>query len=85
MPVRTIGIIGAGTMGRGVTQVAATAGLDVVLVDVSEAALDEGVTTVLRDLDRLVANGKLSATDKDAAVGRITRSVGYDALGQPTS
>jgi 3-hydroxybutyryl-CoA dehydrogenase len=80
MPVRTIGIIGAGTMGRGVTQVAATAGLDVVLVDVSEAALDGGVTTVLRDLDRLVANGKLSATDKDAAVGRITRSVGYDAL-----
>jgi 3-hydroxybutyryl-CoA dehydrogenase len=80
MPVRTIGIIGAGTMGRGVAQVAATAGLDVVLVDVSEAALDEGVAAVLRDLDRLVANGKLSSTDKDAAVGRITRSVDYDAL-----
>ena len=80
MPVRTIGIIGAGTMGSGIAQVATTAGLDAVLVDVSEAAVDKGVSTVARNLDRLVAKGKMSAPEKDAALGRITRSPAYDAL-----
>jgi len=80
MPVRTIGIIGAGTMGSGIAQVATAAGLNAVLVDVSEAAVDKGVAIVARNLDRLVAKGKMSATDKDAALDRITRSTAYDAL-----
>jgi 3-hydroxybutyryl-CoA dehydrogenase len=80
MPLSTIGIIGAGTMGSGIAQVSATAGLNVILVDVTAAAVDKGVATVVRNLDRLVAKGKMSATEKDAAVGRITRSIAYDAL-----
>ncbi len=80
MPVRTIGIIGAGTMGSGIAQVAATAGLNIILIDVSEVAIDRGVATVARNLDRLVAKDKMSAADKDAALGRITRSSAYDAL-----
>jgi 3-hydroxybutyryl-CoA dehydrogenase len=80
MPVRTIGIIGAGTMGSGIAQVAATAGLNVILIDVSEVAVDRGAATVARNLDRLVAKDKMSAADKDAALGRITRSSAYDAL-----
>ncbi len=80
MPVSTIGVIGAGTMGSGIAQVSATAGLNAILVDVSEAAVDKGVATVTRNLDRLVAKGKLSAAEKGAAVGRITRSIAYDAL-----
>jgi 3-hydroxybutyryl-CoA dehydrogenase len=80
MPVCTIGIIGAGTMGSGIAQVAATAGFNVVLIDVSEAAVDKSVASVAHNLDRLVTKGKMSATDKDAALGRITRSVAYDAL-----
>ncbi len=80
MPIRTIGIIGAGTMGSGIAHVSATAGFSVVLVDVSETAVDKGVATVARNLDRLVAKGKMSAAEKDAAVGRITRSTAYDAL-----
>jgi 3-hydroxybutyryl-CoA dehydrogenase len=80
MPIRTIGIIGAGTMGNGIAQVAALAGLNVVLVDVGEAALDKAVTAIGRNLDRLVAKGKLTATDKEAALGRISRSVSFDAL-----
>jgi 3-hydroxybutyryl-CoA dehydrogenase len=79
MPVRTIGIIGAGTMGSGIAQVAATAGFNVVLIDVSEAAVDKGVASVARSLERVVHKGKMSATDKDAALGRITRSAAYDA------
>jgi len=80
MPVRTIGIIGAGTMGSGIAQAATTAGLDAVFVDVSEAPVDKGVATVARNLDRFVAKGKMTAPEKDAALGRITRSTVYDAL-----
>jgi 3-hydroxybutyryl-CoA dehydrogenase len=80
MPVRSIGIVGAGTMGSGIAQISATTGLDVVLVDVSEAAVDKGVATVARNLDRLVAKGKMPQTEKDAALGRIARSTALDAL-----
>jgi 3-hydroxybutyryl-CoA dehydrogenase len=80
MPIRTIGIIGAGTMGSGIAQVSATAGLNVVLIDISEAAVDRGVTSIAHNLDRLVTNGKISASDRDTALGRITRSIAYDAL-----
>ena len=80
MAVRTIGIIGAGTMGSGIAQVTATAGFNVILVDVSEAAVDKGVATVASNLARLVAKGTLPAADKDAALSRINRSAAYDAL-----
>jgi len=74
MPIRTVGIIGAGTMGSGIAQVAATAGLDVILIDVSVAAIDKGLAAVARNLDRVIAKGKMSGTDKDAALKRIARS-----------
>jgi 3-hydroxybutyryl-CoA dehydrogenase len=80
MAVRTIGIIGAGTMGSGIAQISATAGLNVILVDVSEAAVDKGIATVACNLARLAARGTLSAADKDAALRRINRSATYDAL-----
>jgi 3-hydroxybutyryl-CoA dehydrogenase len=80
MPVRTIGIIGAGTMGSGIAQVSATAGLDVILIDVSEAAVDKGGAAIGRNLDRLVTKGNMSAADADAALGRITRSTAYGTL-----
>ena len=80
MLIRTIGVIGAGTMGSGIAQISATAGLNVVLVDVSEVAVEKGVATVARNLDRLVAKGRMSPLEKDAAVGRIARSTALDAL-----
>jgi len=81
MPIRTIGIIGAGTMGSGIAQVSsATAGLNVVLIDISEAAVDKGVAAVARNLERLVAKGTMVAADKDAALRRITRSTACEAL-----
>jgi len=52
----------------------------VILIDVSEAAVDKGFATVARNLDRVVAKGKMSTADKDASLGRITRSVAHDAL-----
>jgi 3-hydroxybutyryl-CoA dehydrogenase len=80
MPVHTVGIIGAGTMGSGIAQVAATAGFNVVLVDISEAAAAKGLAAVARNLDLLVAKGKMSVADKNTALGRIARSTAYAAL-----
>ncbi|MDT3671033.1 MAG: 3-hydroxybutyryl-CoA dehydrogenase [Aromatoleum sp.] len=71
MEIRTIGVIGAGTMGNGIAQVCAVAGYDVVMVDISAEAVDRGVTTIAASLDRLVKKEKLAAGDRDAALARV--------------
>ena len=68
MGIQTIGIIGAGTMGNGIAQACAVVGLDAIMQDVSEAALDKGVKTVSGSLDRLVKKGTMSEADKAAAM-----------------
>ena len=80
MPVRIVGIVGAGTMGAGIAQVVSSAGFNVILADVSEAAAARGVTTIARNLDRLVEKQKLSSAERDAALQRITAASSYDAL-----
>ncbi len=71
MEIRTIGVIGAGTMGNGIAQVCAVAGYDVVMVDISAEAVDRGVTTISASLDRLVKKEKLAAGERDAALARV--------------
>jgi 3-hydroxybutyryl-CoA dehydrogenase len=78
--VQTIGVVGAGTMGHGIAQVAAQSGLQVILVDVAPAALERGSTQIAKGLERLVAKGKLAAEERDAALGRITTDSRLDAL-----
>lgn len=80
MTISTVGIIGAGTMGNGIAQACAVSGLDVVMVDVSDAAVQKGVATVSGSLDRLIKKDKMSAADKDAALARIKGSTSYDDL-----
>ncbi|OAF18567.1 MULTISPECIES: 3-hydroxybutyryl-CoA dehydrogenase [Bradyrhizobium] len=70
--IQTVGIIGAGTMGNGIAQICAAAGLDVVMVDISDAAVSRGIATVGGSLDRLVKKEKLSASDREATLKRIT-------------
>jgi 3-hydroxybutyryl-CoA dehydrogenase len=70
--IQTIGIIGAGTMGNGIAQVCAAAGVPVTMIDISDAAVARGLATVGSSLDRLVKKEKLTAADKDAALSRIT-------------
>ena len=82
MSIQTIGIIGAGTMGNGIAQACATAGLRAIMVDISEAALQKGLATISGSLERLVKKEKISAADKDAALSRIQTSTQYDALQQ---
>ena len=79
-PVQTIGVIGAGTMGSGIAQSCAVAGLAVTMIDVDEAAVARGRNAVSASLDRLVKKEKLSAADKDAALARITGTTNYGAL-----
>ena len=54
MKIETVGIIGAGTMGNGIAQACATSGINVVMVDISEAAVQKGLATVAGSLDRLI-------------------------------
>jgi 3-hydroxybutyryl-CoA dehydrogenase len=80
MGIQTVGIIGAGTMGNGIAQACAVAGLRAVMVDINEAAVAKGLATVSGSLDRLVKKEKLSAADKDAALARIQGSTNYEDL-----
>ncbi|MEH1013927.1 3-hydroxybutyryl-CoA dehydrogenase [Micromonospora sp. CPCC 206060] len=76
----SIGVVGLGTMGAGIVEVFARNGIDAVAVEISEAALERGRTTLTRSTDRAVAKGKLDPTDRDALLSRVTFAVGLDAL-----
>ena len=80
MRITTVGIIGAGTMGNGIAQACAVSGIHVVMVDISEAAVAKGIATVAGSLERLLKKEKISAADRDAALGRIQGSTRYDDL-----
>ena len=80
MVITTVGLIGAGTMGNGIAQACAVSGINVVMVDISEAAVAKGIATVSGSLDRLLKKEKISADDKAAAMARIQGSTSYDDL-----
>ncbi len=80
MSIRTVGIVGAGTMGNGIAQACAVAGLNVVMVDIADAAVAKGLATVSGSLDRLLKKEKITAADKAAALARIKGSTSYDDL-----
>jgi 3-hydroxybutyryl-CoA dehydrogenase len=67
-------------MGNGIAQACAVCGIEVVMVDVAQAALDRGLAAVGASLERLVKKDRLSAADRDAALARIRGSTSYDAL-----
>jgi 3-hydroxybutyryl-CoA dehydrogenase len=71
MSIQTVGIIGAGTMGNGIAQACAVAGIDAVMLDINEAAVQKGLATISASLDRLVKKEKMSAEQKAAALARI--------------
>ena len=80
MKIEHVGVIGAGTMGNGIAQVSALAGIRVTLVDVTNAARERGLTAIRGSLDRLVRKEKLTSADKDAALARIQTTTDYAAL-----
>ena len=80
MNIEQIAVIGAGTMGNGIAQVCAVAGYQVLLVDVSDAALERGVATFSKNLERQVSKGTLDADKAEAAKTRIRTSTDYAQL-----
>ena len=71
MDIRTVGIVGAGQMGNGIAHVFALAGFEVLLNDITQAALDKAVALIDRNMERQVSRGKIAETDRQAALGRI--------------
>ena len=73
--INTVGIIGAGTMGNGIAQACAVAGIHALMIDINEAAIERGIKTVSGSLDRLIRKEKLSEAQKADAMARITGSI----------
>ncbi|HZC97483.1 MAG TPA: 3-hydroxybutyryl-CoA dehydrogenase [Bradyrhizobium sp.] len=69
--IESIGIVGAGTMGNGIAQVCAAAGLQVTMADISDASLTRGMSVVSNSLERLVDKQKMTDADRQAALSRI--------------
>ncbi|MEX1129065.1 MAG: 3-hydroxybutyryl-CoA dehydrogenase [Vicinamibacterales bacterium] len=78
--IRTIGVIGAGTMGNGIAQVFAQSGYEVRLADAVAPALDRARGTIEKSFSKFVEKGKLTPEDRDAALGRLTTGTDVGAL-----
>jgi 3-hydroxybutyryl-CoA dehydrogenase len=70
--IDTVGVVGAGTMGNGIAQVAAMNGYDVIMRDIEQQYVENGLESIEHSLDRLVSSEKLSQADADATRDRIT-------------
>ena len=68
MEIKTVGVIGAGTMGNGIAHVFARSGFNVVLCDVEQRFLERAVATITKNLDREVAKNKITAAEKESAL-----------------
>ena len=71
MEIKTVGVVGAGTMGNGIAHVFARSGYSVILCDIEQRFLDRALETIGKNLDREVAKNKIAAGDKASALGRI--------------
>ena len=80
MTIKTIGVVGAGTMGNGIAQVFARAGYAVRLVDVAQPMLDRARSTIDKSLAKFVEKGALAAADRDATLARLSVFTTVDAL-----
>ena len=80
MELGKIAVVGAGTMGNGISQALAVAGIDVVMTDIAQAQLERAVATVSGSLDRLVKKEKMSAEQKAAALAHIRTSTDVGAV-----
>src|SRR4030095_15207491 len=80
--IKTIGVVGSGTMGNGIAHVAARAGYRVILADVQQDALNRGLETISRNLDRELAKNKLSISDKSEVISRIAGTADMGRLSE---
>jgi 3-hydroxyacyl-CoA dehydrogenase len=79
-PVARVGVIGAGTMGGGITMNFLSAGIPVTLVETTQEALDRGIATIRRNYDSAVKKGRMTVEKLDATMALITPSLSLEAL-----
>ena len=80
MKLQKIGVLGAGTMGAGIAQVAAQAGFAVLLVDVDEGLVERGLKVIAKSLEKAIERGKIPAEVKESTLGKINCGVGLNIL-----
>ena len=80
MSIKTVGVVGAGTMGNGIAQVCAAAGLRVIMQDIGEAQVERGLNTISGSLERLIKKEKISAADKEATLANIETTTSLEKL-----
>ena len=80
--IERVGVVGAGTMGSGIAQVAATSGYDVLMRDIEQGYVDRGFESIADSLERLVENGTLTQSAADAATDRIVGTTELSDLGE---
>jgi 3-hydroxybutyryl-CoA dehydrogenase len=78
--IQSVGIIGAGTMGNGIAQVCAVAGLEVVMIDMNDAAVERGIEQINTSLDRLIKKTVLTVAAKEMVQQKIKGSTSYNDL-----
>src|SRR5215813_4344609 len=71
MDIKTVGVIGAGTMGNGIAHVFAKSGYEVILCDIEDRFVQRGIETISKNLEREAAKGKISMADREAALKHI--------------
>ena len=75
MSIKKMAVLGAGQMGNGITQVAACAGIEVVMIDIQQDFVDRGVATIEKSLAKLVSKERMTQEDADAARSRISTAI----------
>jgi 3-hydroxybutyryl-CoA dehydrogenase len=78
--INTLGIVGAGQMGNGIAQVAAAAGINVIMVDLDPAACERGVATIAKSLGRFVKKERMTQAEADIVVARVSTDTELSAL-----
>ena len=80
MDIKTIGIVGCGQMGSGIAEICAKAGFEVMVVEVNDKALSQGLGKIQKSLAKAVEKGKMAAEDMEAVLKRITGSLKNEDL-----
>jgi 3-hydroxybutyryl-CoA dehydrogenase len=80
MGIKTLGVVGAGQMGSGIVQVAATSGLSVIMNDIKDVFVEGGFTTIEKSLDRMIKKEKITEEDKKGVLSRIEGSTSLEGM-----
>ncbi len=80
MEIKTIGVVGAGQMGSGIAQVAATSGFHVIMNDIADAFIQKGLAGISKNMDRMVEKGKISSQNREEIRARIRGTIQMEEM-----